>query len=110
MENNCVMAKFSNGRKIGFEVEKRDNNSHEETLVSGKKILTKDFLADEVLEDLGTFAIALSEQIKKSGASKAELTFGIKFDVSSGSGLAIVISGSAEASIEVKLTWENSDE
>ena len=111
MKKDHVIAKFENGKHIGFEISGNDNYYTDgETQVKGIKDLMKEISAEDILDNLGELVTALSTQIKKSGASKSELSFGLKFDVTSGTGLSLIISSTTEAAMEVKMSWENKDD
>lgn len=111
MNKEHVIAKFEEGKYIGFEVSgKSKSTAGGETPVKGVKDVMNEISADEILDNIGEFVAALSTQIKKSDASKAELSFGIKFDVTSGTGLSLIISSTTEATMEVKMTWEKKNE
>lgn len=111
MNKDHVIAKFEDGKYIGFEITgKGKSSSGGETPVKGVKDIMKEVSADDILENIGEFVTALSTQFKKSDASKAELSFGIKFDVTSGTGLSLIISSTTEATMEVKMCWEKKNE
>lgn len=104
-----VMAQMENGENVGIEI--ITPNRSRETEISGyrDKRSNKNFSTPKIMNILSQFAQDLCSKLKKSHASKVEVEFGINFDINTGDVLSLIISESTEATMKVKLIWENND-
>lgn len=103
-----IMSENKNGEYIGIELLSANDNGEE--LVYGSKDNRISNSLDNALDIVLDFMSTINNKLTESGTKKAEVEFGINFDISTGSILSPIISQSTEATIKVKLSWENCNE
>ncbi len=104
-----VITQMENGENVGIEIVTSNHSRETEISANRNKHDDRTYSTQKIMNILSQFAQDLSSKLKKSRASKVEVEFGINFDINTGNVLSLIVSESTEATMKVKLIWENHD-
>ncbi len=106
-----VKLQTETGEIICFEIHsKAQEASREQQVASHRKIKESlVYKAESFFDTISGFANGMCKKLRECNASEIEIEFGLSLDVSTGEVLSVVVNGSTNATMTVKLTWKEDE-